>query len=225
MGEAAGTIQKSVDDKVLATQIQQEYDRYKADPENYDGDYYPEELERFYAESTTPLSNITPLSKRIDYNKTLDDYIANQWNLWSTIQKQEQGTSEKGWEMTDQKATEIVDNFYNDPTNVKALRHKIKSSNPQLTDEEVDAMILKERDQQLADVKKWTTKQKIYRGSSGMSLSDLNKLEQIQSSEDWMENYWYTPLSGGYATTEPDRDWETRYIFCFVVHFFTSANC
>ena len=37
-----------------------------------------------------------------------------------------------------------------------------------------------------------------------MSLSDLNKLEQIQSSEDWMENYWYTPLSGGYATTEAD---------------------
>lgn len=187
MGEASGIIQKSVDDKAHASIIQQEYDRYKADPEKYDGEFYPEDLERFGTESTTALSNISALDKRIDYNKTLDEYIANQWQLWSSIQKEEQGTSKKGWSMTDPKAAGIIDNFYNDPTNVKALRHKIKASEPQLSDEEVDAKILQEREQQLADVKKWTTEQKIYRSSGiGNTASQMAKLQQNERTNAWI---------------------------------------
>ena len=184
---ASSKIQKSVEDKVKSQEIMPEYNRWKSDPDNYDGEYYPEDFENFENEIKVPGSDISGIGKKINIDDFKKKKTRESWSLWSQIQKEAEKGNKTGKSITEADAVSITDEIYTDPSFIKGLRHRIRKENLGISEDEMAAAIVKDKENYLNEVKKWTTERTAYVSpGSGPSLTEIDKVNQRNRSQDWV---------------------------------------
>jgi hypothetical protein len=186
---ASAKIQKSVEDKVKSQEIMPEYNRWKSDPDNYDGEYYPEDFENFEKEINTPGSNISGIGKKINIDDFKKKKGGEAWSLWSQIQTEAEKGRTTGKDITEDEAVEITNSIYNDPSFIKGLRHRIRKENPEFSEDQMEEAILNDRESYLNFVKKWTTKETTWVPPDKVSLTDIDKANQRKNIEEWKGEY------------------------------------
>ena len=187
---ASSKIQKSVEDKVKAQEIMPEYNRWKNDPDNYVGPYYPEDLENFGKEINTPESDISGIGEKINIDDFRDEHIRTTYKDWALIQTEEEEGRKTGKPIDPVKAEKITKRLYENSSFIKGLKHKIRKENPGISENQMEKAILKDREDHLNFVKTWTTEKTAYVSpGKGPSLTEIDKLNQSKNIEDWKSEY------------------------------------
>ncbi len=201
---ASSKIQKSVEDKVKAQEMMPEYNKWKNDPDNYVGPYYPEDLENFEKEINTPGSDISGIGEKINIDDFRDEHIRTTYKDWALIQTKAESNKKTGKPIDPVKAEKITKRLYENSSFIKGLKHKIRKENPGISEVQMEEAILKDREDHLNFVKTWTTEQTVHASPRQISQSDIEKLNQRTRSENWAkENLTLNP--GDYESVGDDE--------------------